>query len=405
MLANPSIIRVVEEVRVEWRGVLSEVPNELEGGFEEALQQAAYTGILASLNCDPYRPRIHSTGNFSHMIDGRFIPATMSLFANPDVVYRFIPISSLYRYTVSGLITATRPCVSEFSIVTDQLMTTANLSASALERSSDNTFQLYLATDADSTSGGGVQIQEDSAKILIRDFLGDWGVERPIPITISRVDDDGPSERGIEYSSEECNVSSAIKHVRQHMNSIIGVTRRIFGGRANAWSNPEVASSAASAGGALVSQAYSRGFYSLRENEAVLIRVDPGDASYFAVTMSNIWSVTQDADCRTVSFNQTQAIQDDDGMFTFILCHKDPGLHNWLDTGGMSMGVVYVRWAGFGDGHDNKGLFCPKIQTELLRLSGLRDVIPQNFFSFGERARDWQLDKRRHDCDWRRSRL
>ena len=34
----------------------------------------------------------------------------------------------------------------------------------------------------------------------------------------------------------------------------------------------------------------------------------------------------------------------DDGSFTFVVAHDDPGISNWLDTEGHMMGNIYFRF-------------------------------------------------------------
>ena len=39
-----------------------------------------------------------------------------------------------------------------------------------------------------------------------------------------------------------------------------------------------------------------------------------------------------------------QAVVDDDGVFRCVISHRDPGVYNWLDTGGYSWGTLNGRW-------------------------------------------------------------
>jgi hypothetical protein len=39
----------------------------------------------------------------------------------------------------------------------------------------------------------------------------------------------------------------------------------------------------------------------------------------------------------------SQALADDDGRYRFVLSHRDPGVHNWLDTTGRHAGIVILR--------------------------------------------------------------
>ena len=47
---------------------------------------------------------------------------------------------------------------------------------------------------------------------------------------------------------------------------------------------------------------------------------------------------------RAVSLNRVQTETDDEGNFTMILAHQDPGVANWLDTEGRNSGTIYWRF-------------------------------------------------------------
>ena len=44
---------------------------------------------------------------------------------------------------------------------------------------------------------------------------------------------------------------------------------------------------------------------------------------------------------RNGSLNRNQMRVNDDGSFTFVVAHNDPGISNWLDTEGHMMGNIY----------------------------------------------------------------
>ena len=47
---------------------------------------------------------------------------------------------------------------------------------------------------------------------------------------------------------------------------------------------------------------------------------------------------------RQTSLNGHQARIDSDGRFRAVLSVEDPGVHNWLDTGGHRKGMLIGRW-------------------------------------------------------------
>jgi hypothetical protein len=66
---------------------------------------------------------------------------------------------------------------------------------------------------------------------------------------------------------------------------------------------------------------------------------------------------------RTSSLNHAQVTPDADGAVTFVLSPADPGLANWVDTGGLRQGLIYIRWQGL-----------PKPVAEIDATRGVRKV-------------------------------
>jgi hypothetical protein len=73
---------------------------------------------------------------------------------------------------------------------------------------------------------------------------------------------------------------------------------------------------------------------------------DPGRAPYHAVLIGNHWWIAMDSDLKSGAFNTSQARRNDDGTITYVVANRDPGAHNWLDTGGLGAGIIQVRWQG-----------------------------------------------------------
>jgi hypothetical protein len=49
---------------------------------------------------------------------------------------------------------------------------------------------------------------------------------------------------------------------------------------------------------------------------------------------------------RTASLNIEQVALNADSAITFVVAPIDPGIHNWIDTGGLHEGIFYFRWQG-----------------------------------------------------------
>src|SRR5690606_16762252 len=85
--------------------------------------------------------------------------------------------------------------------------------------------------------------------------------------------------------------------------------------------------------------------FELADDEALLLESElPENRPYWNVqVIDNFWNQV-DFVYRQSSLNGHQAVIDDDGKFRAILSHQDPGIHNWLDTGGNKRGMMIGRW-------------------------------------------------------------
>jgi hypothetical protein len=90
--------------------------------------------------------------------------------------------------------------------------------------------------------------------------------------------------------------------------------------------------------------AMSFGFWRLRPDQAMIIEFPDPDTAYWDIQLATIWFRTFDFAHRLTSFTGDQA-ELQDGVFRAVLAHRDPGVHNWLDTMGHERGVALVRVA------------------------------------------------------------
>jgi len=52
---------------------------------------------------------------------------------------------------------------------------------------------------------------------------------------------------------------------------------------------------------------------------------------------------------RPINTNNHLARKDADGSWTIVVAAEDPGVPNWLDTGGRREGFLLLRWVLAGD--------------------------------------------------------
>jgi hypothetical protein len=85
------------------------------------------------------------------------------------------------------------------------------------------------------------------------------------------------------------------------------------------------------------------GRWELGPDEALIAEVEPPEGIYWSFSVGNPWWETIHYGRHQSSLNAHQAVVDSDGLVRVVLCARDPGVANWLDTAGHSNGPIILR--------------------------------------------------------------
>ena len=77
--------------------------------------------------------------------------------------------------------------------------------------------------------------------------------------------------------------------------------------------------------------------WELAADEALIIEFDSHDG-FWMLSNNGVFFNSMDYLYRPVSYTPSRTEVDSDGKVRLILCHDDPGYHNWLDTQGFVLG-------------------------------------------------------------------
>jgi hypothetical protein len=91
---------------------------------------------------------------------------------------------------------------------------------------------------------------------------------------------------------------------------------------------------------------YHGGRFALAEGEALVVTVHEPDKPflYWGLTLTSPWGESFDYRYATTHLNNKTATRAGDGSWTMVIAPTDPGVENWLDTGGRREGYMLVRW-------------------------------------------------------------
>jgi len=89
---------------------------------------------------------------------------------------------------------------------------------------------------------------------------------------------------------------------------------------------------------------YVGGWYRLADDEMLVMEGIAPTCRYWSVQLYSRWLESQDYLNRQVILNHTQVRLEADRSFRIAVAARNPGLPNWLDTGGNREGGVILRW-------------------------------------------------------------
>ncbi|HEX4863850.1 MAG TPA: DUF1214 domain-containing protein [Acidimicrobiales bacterium] len=91
---------------------------------------------------------------------------------------------------------------------------------------------------------------------------------------------------------------------------------------------------------------YHGGRWVLGEDEAIVITVHnpPNEFLYWGLTTASAWMESLDYRYTTTNLNNHTAECSPDGDWRLVISPRDPGVTNWIDTGGRREGYMIVRW-------------------------------------------------------------
>ncbi len=108
-------------------------------------------------------------------------------------------------------------------------------------------------------------------------------------------------------------------------------------------------------------------YWELADDEALIVEFDAHDGLWMLTNMGVFFN-SMDYLYRPVSYTPSRTKVDGDGRIRLVMAHRDPGVHNWLDTQGFARGNLTYR-------HMLDGTPAA-LDTRLVRYDDLRGALP-----------------------------
>ena len=267
---------------------------------------------------------------------------------NPDNPYLAFPVRGDHTYRLRGntrnfdLVTINvYSGMLGHTPVTD-IRTVSSIASDDLDIDENGDFVLTLG--AEPAEDDWLKLEPDAYIVVIRRLVSDWertdeglwevlnlttlgkGSPRPTPESVARRLDDAVTQT---------------RDLRELLTLAHRITFQL------ALSPNEVSEPAVSDPNLPMAdpfQAASRGYFRLKEDEALLVEAPTADCRYTNIQLANPWMESLDYASHQASLNHRTAHVDADGRVRYVISLRDPGVQNWLDTAGWTEGSLCARW-------------------------------------------------------------
>ena len=216
------------------------------------------------------------------------------------------------------------------------ITSTANELVDELEVDADGNFEVVLS--ADEHDGNWMPIEGAHPTLTVRHFFYDWDREVPSSLRIEHLGGHAETDTAtVDPGDAVARQLAALGDV-VHDNLAFFLQ---FGAAAPA--NGFLPPIDRTAIGAAAENKPVIGRWELSPDEALILEVVPPQGVYWSYSIGNPWWETIHYGRHQSSLNAHQAVVDSDELVRVVLCARDPGVANWLDTAGHSNGAMILR--------------------------------------------------------------
>ena len=292
---------------------------------------------------------------------------------NPDNPYLAFPVRGDHTYRLRGN-------ARHFDLVTinvysgmlghtpiTDIRTSASIVSDDLAMDEHGDFVLTLSPEP--ADGDWLKLEPDAYIVVVRRLLSDWqqtdeglwevlnlttlgqGAPRPTPEMLARQLDDAVSQaRGLRE----------LLTIAHRLTFQLALSPNEVSEPAETDPNIPMADPF---------QAASRGYFQLKEDEALPVEAPLADCRYTNIQLANPWMESLDYASHQSSLNHRTTHVDADNRVRYVISRQDPGVQNWLDTAGWAEGSFCARWtycAAYPTG----------ISANLIKLADLDQHLP-----------------------------
>ncbi len=392
LMQHPRVQKARSVVTLLWRSAVGHPAREQMDRFDNMIEEYVFYHVFRAANSDGAHPRVARFMAPAHHWFGRDVPGSRWGGDSPDFIYRIIPIEHGGHYEIHGQRNGTQAPLCTYALMGDSTAAPAIqglLDSVDMSMQADGQFVITLDPGPADGRANHIQTQAGADYLLIRDALGDWLTQSANTL--------GARHRGGASGSAQSADELATRAASTMLESFYYTyycTRSGFGLAPN---QIRVPSSSAAFGG-MATQWSTKANLWLEHDEALLIRANAAGALFRNVMLSDAFHLSVNYGSSLSSLNMCQMTPDEDGNFTYVVAHRDPGIHNWLDTGGLRQTNFGQRWQAFAPGYGGES---PAMTAHVVKFDSLDLELPRGVHRIDNAGRRTQLAHRKAGFDRR----
>jgi hypothetical protein len=264
---------------------------------------------------------------------------------NPDNLYLSATISGDRSYRLTGNVgTVTYLSIGSKAnryAIDGTMPSTGELSGPEFRPDAKGNFTIIASTERPSDGTTWLPLAQDSSMLHLRQTFLDRKSEVPATIAIERISEGPAGPMPVDPEAVSTRLMSAADFV-VNTSQLFAGWGRLFMSHPNQvrdWGQDMFIKA-----GGDPSIFYVHGYWTLRQDEALVLTVEEPACEHWNIQINNWWMESLDYRYHPVWVNKHSAKRNADGTLTFVLAHQDPGFGNWLPTIGHQEGFVLLRW-------------------------------------------------------------
>ncbi|MCB2076209.1 MAG: DUF1214 domain-containing protein [Novosphingobium sp.] len=279
-----------------------------------------------------------------------FMPLWNSVYLfqpNPDDVYYYAPLDGRKSYRIVGDRGSIHMIMLQFGCGMMGMVEpgggeqhSSYLDEKDLVVDADGRFEILLAPEKpEGFAGTWHPIREDVDCVMVRLRSYDWGNEADVRMAIECLD--APlQKRRMDVAEIDAKLRGTFTLSNRLNPLFYGFQNRTLERVGRNVFELEPFSDTG-----LANQLYWTCVFDIAGDEALIVETDlPDVCPYWNIQVNDPYFNAVEFVYRQTSINGHTAHIDSDGKFRAVLAHSDPGVANWLDTGGFTEGTLFGRW-------------------------------------------------------------